>query len=243
MEPHDLPTDQVAEYRDSVHGRALYQGGDLSAPTCNSCHGNHGASPPGVTSVSFVCGNCHAIQKESFSASPHREAFDFLGEPECETCHSNHDVQPANDTLLGVDEGQICGDCHFDDEDAYTVAQTLRRDIEDLKASIAEASTTIRGAAVAGMEVSEAEITLIDANQALVQARNTVHTVSVEALKEKTDEGRSLAEQARDMGRAALDELGYRQRGLAISVFFIVLVVIGLYLKIRQIEAPETRDD
>jgi predicted CXXCH cytochrome family protein len=237
MAPYGLPTDQIVSYRDSVHGRALYQGGDLSAPTCNTCHGNHGASPPGVSSVSLVCGNCHAIQKEFFAASPHRAGFADIGAPECETCHGNHDVEPANDTLLGVEEGQICGDCHFEDEEPYEVARALRRDIEDVKASIAEASTTVEGAAVAGMEVSEAEIVLIDANQALVLARNTVHAVSVDALKERTDEGRTLAGQAAEMGRAALTELSYRQRGLAVSVFFIVLVVIGLYLKIRQIEA------
>lgn len=238
MAPHDLPTDQVADYRDSVHGRALYQGGDLSAPTCNTCHGNHGASPPGVRSVSLVCGNCHAIQREFFAASPHRDAFADIGEPECETCHANHDVQPANDALLGVDEGQICGDCHFEDEEPYIVAQALRRDIEDLKASIAEAAATVEAASVAGMEVSEAEILLIDANQALVQARNVVHAVSVEALSEQTSEGRTLAAQAREMGVAALEELRYRQRGLAVSVFFILIIVLGLYLKIRQIEGP-----
>lgn len=238
MAPYDLPTDQLALYRESVHGTALYQDGDLSAPTCNTCHGNHGASPPGLSSVSLVCGNCHAIQRRFFAESPHRQAFADLGEAECETCHGNHEVQPVTDDLLGVSEGQICGDCHFDDEEAYAIAKTLRHDIEDLKARIAQARTTVEGAAVAGMEVSEAELILIDANQALVQARNTVHAVSVDALREQTDEGRRLADQALEIGVAALGELQFRQRGLAVSVFFILLIVIGLYLKIQQIERP-----
>jgi hypothetical protein len=79
---------------------------------------------------------------------------------------------------------------------------------------------------------------LIDANQALVKARNTVHAVSVDALREETDVGRKLADDARGIGVGALGELRFRQKGLAVSVFFILLVVIGLYLKIQQIERP-----
>lgn len=238
MAPHGLPTDQLSLYRESVHGRALYQGGDLSAPTCNTCHGNHGASPPGLSSVSLVCGNCHAIQKELFAKSPHGPAFADIGEPECETCHGNHEVAPVTDQFLGVAEGQVCGECHFENEEAYTIAKTLRQDIEDLKARLAEARTTVEGAAVAGMEVSEAEVIMIDANQALVKARNAIHAVSVDALREQTDAGRKLADEARGIGVAALGELRFRQKGLAVSVFFMLLAVIGLYLKIQQIERP-----
>ena len=56
-----LPTDQLANYQQSVHYAALTKGNDLSAPTCNDCHGNHGAAPPGAGSVVNVCGTCHAV--------------------------------------------------------------------------------------------------------------------------------------------------------------------------------------
>lgn len=240
MAPYDIPTDQLSEYRESVHGHALFEGGDLSAPTCNTCHGNHGASPPGLSSVSLVCGNCHAIQRELFRQSPHREAFADIGEPECETCHGNHEVAPATDDFLGVEVGQICGDCHFEGEEPYDTALALRAEIESLKSQIAEAAATVEEASVAGMEVSDAEVVLIDANQALVQSRNAVHAISVEALREHTEPGMSLAAQALEAGRAALAEIQVRRRGLAVSVFFILLVVVGLYFKIKQIEArPE----
>lgn len=235
MAPYGIPVDQFDLYRKSVHGLAL-QGGDLSAPTCNTCHGNHGATPPGLSSVSLVCGNCHAIQREFFRSSPHFEAFADIGEPECETCHGNHDVQRAEDQLLGVEVGQICGDCHFEGEEPYDVAQVMRADLEGLKSAIAAARATVEQASVAGMEVSEAELVLIDANQALVQARNAVHAVSVETLQGETESGETLAQTAREMGISALDELRHRRRGLAVSVFFILLVVAGLYFKIRQIE-------
>lgn len=51
MEPYGLPSDIFETYRASVHGRALFQKKDLSVATCTSCHGSHGAIPPGVKEV------------------------------------------------------------------------------------------------------------------------------------------------------------------------------------------------
>lgn len=237
MEDYPIPTDQLDQYRASVHGRALFERGDLGAPTCNSCHGNHGAAPPGVRSVSLICGNCHSIQRELFAESPHKAFFDEIGEPECEVCHGNHEVGPTSDEMLGVEDGSICMDCHSEGETAYTVANTLRGEIESLKEVIEDAREVVDRAGRAGMEVSEAEVTLIDANQALVQSRNLVHAASVERLAEQVNEGRAISARAEEMGLEALVELNYRRRGLAVSVVLILLVVIGLYLKIRQIEA------
>jgi hypothetical protein len=48
MAKYKLATNQFEDYRKSVHWEALAQRGDLSAPSCASCHGNHGAhAPPG----------------------------------------------------------------------------------------------------------------------------------------------------------------------------------------------------
>ncbi len=48
MKDYHIPTDQFAKYSVSVHHEAMTVQGDLSAPTCTTCHGNHGAAPPGV---------------------------------------------------------------------------------------------------------------------------------------------------------------------------------------------------
>jgi predicted CXXCH cytochrome family protein len=236
MKEYGIPTDQLSKYRDSVHGRALFDQGDLGAPTCNSCHGNHGAAPPGVASLSAVCGNCHSIQKELFSASPHEEAFDALDEPECESCHGNHDVEAPSDDLVGVGEDSICMACHDEGEPAYEVAETMHTEMSNLKEAMAAAREVVDRAGRAGMEVSEAEVALIDANQTLVQARNLVHAFAAEPLQEQVKDGLAIATTAQEMGIAALAELDYRRKGLAASVFFIALIVVGLYLKIRQIE-------
>jgi hypothetical protein len=239
MKPYGIPTNQLADYRKGVHGRALFDQGDLGAPTCNSCHGNHGAAPPGVESVSLVCGSCHSVQKELFSKSPHQAAFDAMGEPECEACHGNHDIEPPNDDFVGVGETSVCMNCHGEGDPGYNVASTVHQDMSNLKQAMAEAREVVSEAGEAGMEVSDAELNLIDANQALVESRNLVHAFATEPVQEKVAEGLKIANSAREKGLAALAEADYRRRGLAVSVFFILLLVVGLYLKIRQIEAPE----
>ena len=45
-------------------------------PTCNDCHGNHGAVPPGLDNVANVCGQCHGRQAELFRQGPHKQPFD-----------------------------------------------------------------------------------------------------------------------------------------------------------------------
>ena len=59
MANYKLPTDQFDSYVKSVHGVSVLEKNDFAAPTCNTCHGNHGAIPPQVGSIKYVCGMCH----------------------------------------------------------------------------------------------------------------------------------------------------------------------------------------
>jgi len=135
-----LPVDQHARWSRSIHAKALLERGDLFAPTCNDCHGNHGATPPGVTSIGFVCGQCHGREAELFRASPKQEGFalhnemmlpdmsadgcaDCHGEPqaslrtvrqftECATCHGNHAIVRPTLALLAPVTQTPCALCH-----------------------------------------------------------------------------------------------------------------------------------
>ena len=81
---------------------------DLSAPTCNDCHGNHGAAPPGVSSVVNVCGQCHAVNAELFNKSGHSKIFGQMGIPGCATCHSNHAIFETSDAMLSTGDKSAC---------------------------------------------------------------------------------------------------------------------------------------
>src|SRR5471032_1026060 len=75
MAPYKIPTNQLAEYRTSVHWEAMTKRRDLSAPSCASCHGNHGAKPPQLESISEVCGSCHVLFEQLYSRSVHKAIF------------------------------------------------------------------------------------------------------------------------------------------------------------------------
>ena len=236
MKNYEIPTDQIAQYETSVHGKALLEKGDQAAPACNDCHGNHGASPPGAPSIAFICGQCHLNNSELFFASPHRSAFAELGLPECETCHGNHDIQHPTDSMLGAGSQSICTNCHEEDSPGFATAVTMHDKIETLKGQILLADSLVAKAERAGMEVSEAKFELKDADDALIKSRTMIHSLSVDRITEVISGGAKLADSAQQAGRSALAELQFRRKGLAISIIFIFLLASGLYLKIKEVD-------
>jgi hypothetical protein len=377
-----LPINQYALWRQSVHAQSLLEREDLSAPTCNDCHGNHGATPPGVDSVAFVCGQCHGREADLFRASPKREGFQSHNEllataegqgcaacheppepqaavrtvhgfTECATCHTNHAVVRPTVAMLSRLPETPCAFCHEgsgplakavpepaaklenyqrmkevllaaaarqglrgDDRFDWLVDQalalpnhnlaegaaaekggTLRPEFERLftkfrigkvhftyedpatgkpvRAAVVRcldchsASPALAGepvglrtgeAMLAGMReltalVARAERILLQARRGGVETRAAlaeidgavddqielevlVHSFSSQpggAFAQKQREGIARARAALEAGQQALDELAYRRRGLAVSLVLIVLVLVGLALKIRQI--------
>lgn len=241
MAQYGIPTDQRAQYAESVHWEALAERGDQSAPTCNDCHGNHGAAPPGVTWVGNVCGQCHALMADYFARSPHADIFTRMGVPGCATCHGNHAIAGVADTLLGVGEGTVCGQCHVPGISGGAVAVAMRGSLDSLGAAFALADSLLTQAERAGMEVSQAQVDLGAARNALVQARGAIHTFRVDSVAAYAALGLHVADTAIVRGRKALGELRFRRVGLGVSVGLILLLITGLILKIRQLSpaAPE----
>lgn len=243
MESYEISTDQVQDYRESVHGRALLDRGDQAAPACNDCHGNHGASPPGVPAVGFVCGQCHANNRELFRESPHQEMFSLMGLPECEACHGNHRIEHPTDAMISATEENVCLDCHAEESDAYLRSLAMYEEITNLKDRIASAEQLVNRAEQAGMLITDAQFQLQDADDYLIQAHTMVHSLSADRVKEVTDQGQELANLAIRQGNEALDELQFRRKGLAVSLVFILILASGIYLKIREIDNRNQQDE
>jgi predicted CXXCH cytochrome family protein len=227
-----LPTDQATLYEKSVHHRALTRDNDLSAPTCNDCHGNHGAAPPGVGAVVNVCGTCHAVFATKFALSTHSQIF----ERGCVECHGNHDVEQPSDALLGTDHGALCGTCHAEGDNGYLAARRMRSEIERLKQAIDGSGALVARVENAGIELSDQELALREARNHLTLARTEVHTFDPTAVVKVLREGLDISGKVDQAGQAALGELRFRRTGLAISLFAILIVVVALALKIRQID-------
>jgi hypothetical protein len=244
MKEYGIPTDQYASYAESVHGIALLQKNDLGAPACNGCHGNHGAAPPGVESVSKVCGTCHALNADLFSASPHKKAFDERHLPECETCHGNHAIIVATDKLLGVSPEAVCSKCHSttDFPRGYQVAASMRQLIDSLETSEAIADSLVENAEQKGMEISEAKYKLREIRQARLETRTMVHSFDEEKFVAVVTKGLVVAAWVSGEGRSALEEYLFRRIGLGVSTLILTILAVSLWLFIRRMERNQSRE-
>lgn len=236
MSQYGIPHDQYDKYKTSVHAKALYEKHDLSAPTCNDCHGNHGAAPPGLTSVANVCGTCHTRQAELFQKSPHKEPFDQMQRGECLRCHSNHDIMPPTDAMAGVGQGSVCITCHTNDK-GFAAAQRIGKSLSDVSGRIDEAKDVLDRAEKAGMEVSHAKFDLRDSSDGLTQARVLIHSASADEVEKALGPALDNASRNSAAGDSAFAELSFRRKGLAVSLVFILFLAGLVYMKIRQIES------
>jgi predicted CXXCH cytochrome family protein len=238
MKGYDIPTDQYDNYVRSVHGIALFEKHDLSAPACNDCHGNHAATPPGVESIAKVCGACHALNAELFSASPHKKAFDELQLPECETCHGNHDIPAPTGSMVGVDGDAVCSRCHSLEErpKGLQVAGVMRTMIDSLDRSEEEARLLVDDAEQKGMEIGGAKFKLRDVHQSRLETRTAVHAFDEAKFREVSAKGLATAGVVREEAEQAIEEFYFRRIGLGVSTLIITMLAISLYLFIRRLE-------
>ena len=238
MKKYNIPTDQYAKYSKSIHGVALLEKHDQAAPSCNDCHGNHGATPPGVESISKVCGTCHALNAELFSSSPHKKAFDERKLPECETCHGKHEIIAATNQLLGIDSKAVCSKCHSESNNpkGYATAKGMKTSIDHLETMEKQARVLIAEAEQKGMEVGEATFKLRDARQARLESRTMVHAFNGDKFREVIDRGLATTTAVIAEAKGAVDEYYFRRIGLGFATLIITAVAISLFIFIKRIE-------
>ena len=380
MAPYKIPTRQYDDWSRSVHASALLERGDLSAPACNDCHGNHGAAPPEVKSVVYVCGHCHGREAGLYRSSIKQPLFDKLKKPECIVCHSNHRVRhptpelfhsgsgpgltvgkitskdpftadlgdlvagqdvvatwrtvlaphiPAEDrrfvhtieistdgdstkpfvldatirpgsptvpvtthattpsglsTALTVAPqsgfpveagdavlyrlevvagaagsakgvrikdvpgkavdplaGSVCITCHKQGDSCDVASEKMYGSLISLERDLRQAGRVLHQAEVAGMEVSGPQFELKSKGiTAAVEARALIHSFDPDRLLKRAADGRAAAQAGRKAGLSALNEVQVRRKGLAVSLVLIFMVLVGLYLKIREVDRART---
>lgn len=243
MKSYHIPTDQFQKFSSSVHGKALLEKKDINAPACNSCHGNHGAVPPGVESISKVCGSCHALNAELFSNSPHKKAFDEKNYPECETCHGNHEIAPPTIAMLGVTDDAVCSKCHKENENkkGYLIAKQMKELLVRLESSEKTAGLLIEEAEQKGMEISEAKFKLKDIRQARLESRTMIHSFDLEKFKEVVDgKGLTTSKIVIEEATASIDDFYFRRYGLIASILVISLLAFSIYMYIKKLEKKQS---
>ena len=244
-----LPCDEYANWSASVHGVALLKKGDFSAPTCNNCHGSHGAAPPQTDSVANACGACHGKIATLFAESKMRRRFEKEGLPGCATCHSNHAIRQPTDELLTMQPGGLCAHCHEGGKEQFgaapadgLAAQTIHANLEHLKDGIHAAEVALAQAAEKGMEVSEPKFNLRRAGDALTNARTQIHTFKVAIVQKALAEGEKVVADAQGKADRAQEEYRDRRAWLAVWLVPITLVVGLLIFYIRALPIPPAKE-
>jgi len=235
-----LPTTQLAEYRDSVHGHALLVRGDLGAPACNTCHGNHAASPPDVTQVSRSCNLCHSANASLFDGSKHKHAFDEHNWPECGQCHGNHTIAKTDDSMLATGAGSLCGDCHRQyakgNPECIKTADYFHDTITQMDEARNRFLAESEKLAAKGLDVEPISNPLIELDDALKKSRTYIHSFSRNSFQQVALPGEKAVQATDTLVATAREEYKYRQIGLAVSIGAIGLLMLTIYLKLRQLE-------
>ena len=137
---HEKP---VAEYKDTVHGKAR-KGGSTAAATCVDCHGKHDilrikdqAARTSHANLEATCAGCHGKEAvagakmpggaiaSQFHDSIHGKALSGAAQsaaPTCTNCHGAHSIRTKDDEKSSVNRAKIpdtCGSCHTKQRQQY----------------------------------------------------------------------------------------------------------------------------
>ncbi|NOZ12077.1 MAG: hypothetical protein GXO69_00340 [Acidobacteria bacterium] len=225
---------EVTEYKKSVHANALYKKHDLSAPTCNDCHGNHGAAPPGAKSVEKVCGTCHVMNRKLFDESPHK-AWDEMGLKGCVECHGNHAILHPTDAMLSK-KGGICLNCHEPGEEAFKTMENMYQSLTQIKRKLNKSEKLVTTASEKGMLMDDAMLTLQDAKTKYILSRTAVHKFDGNYVEKAVKNVQNDVKKVHKIAKESLTEVEKRRTGFYRFSGFILILLILLWLKIRSME-------
>ena len=236
-----FPTNQLEDYRRSVHGHALLEKGDLGAPACNSCHGNHAALPPAVASVAQICRTCHVANGTLFDGSKHKIAFEAHKWPECEKCHGKHAIEKPTVELLGSAPGTMCGDCHAtfakSNPECNATADHFHDVLTTLDAQAKIYSSQTEQLAARGLDVAPPQESLEEFNEAYVKARTSIHAFDRGTFDGAAEPGKQALSKSQSWLNKAKAEYHFRRNGLMASIALMVFLAAMLYLKIREVSS------
>lgn len=233
MAEYDIPTNQYALYETSVHGIALLEEQDTRSPSCATCHGTHGAAPPGFTEVANVCGNCHDATQNYFLSGAHNS--DDPNAPRCVTCHGRYDVYEPSDAMFLGDDPRHCGSCHAPDSEIGSLVTAIYKSLVEANAAYEDAQEAVSDASDLGMIVTDEENLLAEARTQLISARAQQHSANLSTVREASDGSIALSQQAQEQAEDAISESRFRRRAMVIAILVIGLVIISLVMLRREL--------
>ena len=124
----------LTNYRESIHGKGLFESGLVVTAMCSDCHTAHHelpASDPRSSvnraNVAKTCAKCHRGVYELYVRSVHSAVkYDKSGKPVvsaklpvCNTCHTAHQIKRTGQDQFRLEIMNTCGKCHVKAAESY----------------------------------------------------------------------------------------------------------------------------
>ncbi len=145
-------------------------------------------------------------------------------------------IMHPTDDMLGVEAGAVCAQCHSEGDGGWLVGKLMRGRIDTLKTSITNTKNLVKDAEEHGMPSVDAEFYLQQAESDLIKSRTIIHAFALATVEAVIGDGIANADKARAQAEKFLSELTFRKAGLWVTWVFIALFLVGIYLKIRDLD-------
>lgn len=183
---------------------------------------------------------CHSANASLFDGSKHKQAFDQHQWAECSKCHGNHAIMKTGDKMLATGPGMLCGDCHREyskkNPECIATADYFHQTITHLDEARSNLIAVSEKIAARGLDVDPINEQVTELTDSLKKSRTYVHSFSRNTFQQAALPGEQAAKQADNLVAKARDEYRFRQTGLMVSIAIIGVLMLALYLKLRQLE-------
>ena len=235
MKPYGIQTDMFDKYKDSVHGKDLFENKDTGVATCVSCHGSHGALPPGVKQVADACGKCHMNEKDNFLKSPHAKLGVQEKFPQCMACHSNHGIQPVSVNLYD----NACAKCHQPGSSEFQAGQKLKGLLSHAQQELQTAQQLVKQASIDGLFVEDETALLEEAKTKVTEMGPMQHTLSYGNVTELAVQVDTKTKDIQNSIREKRQSLQTRKIVLWPLWIFILVMVTALLIRYKQLKSSD----
>src|SRR3989338_1065287 len=230
-----LPSDVFEKYKNSVHGKALFEKGDTLVANCTSCHGSHGAVPPGFREVGATCGKCHINEKANFLGSVHASITDGDKFSECVSCHSNHDIQPVSIALYD----QACVKCHTPESKAFQQGQQIKTILQKAEKDLKETRALLKQAGIEGFFIEEEEALLEEVKSKILEMQPLQHKLIYNELADLYGQSDAKIKEIKTSIEGKRRGLKGRKIGLIVLWIFILVMILALNTEYKRLKIQE----
>jgi hypothetical protein len=151
-------------------------------------------------------------------------------------CHSNHAVHDPSTAML-VGPKAVCSGCHDAGTGPAGTATQMAGWLDGLDNALKHSETLLASAEKSGMEVSEAQVRLIDGRENLVKARLAFHSMKPLEVQKPVEEGMAIARSTQKAGEFELHEKDTCRMGLGVSGQLIGIVILAIRRLLRRMES------